>query len=194
MAHAIKTERRRGASQMRSEWLALASTLTSRRIPVTFLPATPVTLAVAAGPRTMLLLVPDSDVASERGLWTWPLVGVTWRPEAPAIRVSGQEVTVTASLARRLGTAAWTGVAAQAGRWPADGLSVMSTDGAIEVLAALAVGALPPSLGADWPELARLYRHRGQWLVAPFRLASRYGWLVERDGRVQWPRPITERA
>lgn len=193
MAHAIKTERRRGASGVRPQWMALASTLAARKIPQGFLPATPVTLAAAIGPHT-LLLVPDEELAGERRLWTWPVIGVTWDPGAPALTVSGQAVTVACRLAMRLGPSAWAGMAKENGRWPADGVSVSAIASAIEVLAALAQGVLPALPGADWPWLARLYRHRGQWLAAPPQLAVRYGWLVERDGRWMWPPGTTPRG
>lgn len=150
------------------------------------------------GPSGPLLLL-----ANDRGWWTLVVrpaepavlravrrpLGIDLDPSAPALVIRGGEVTLALGVWRRIGANSLDGLASMAAV-AADSLRVASVDAALVLLAAFSAAGrrLQHAPSADWPELARLWRHRGVAIHTDGRLAERYSWLEADDqGRLCWP-------
>lgn len=191
-ARAVKAHRRQihnqgGAGESdRVRWLALAQSLSHRRIPLTFLPGSP-TMAVIDGPMP-IVLVAASKARDQQAYWTWPVIGIDFQ-NSLAMRSEFGMMQLSARLARRMGRGGWEALALAHHKLTREMIWTVQTDPvAIEVLAALQAQVLPWEAPGDWPDLARLYRHRGQWLEGFAHLVPRYPFLQEVAGRVSWLR------
>lgn len=166
----------------------LARLLEERGFAVRLVPAPSLPLLLLADGGGWWTLVPRSAEPGVVRAVRHPL-GIDLEPGAPALAVQDGGVTLALSVWRRIGSRSLRGLLAMAASASAD-LRVAAEEEALVLLAAFAEvgGRLAGAPSADWPLLARLWRHRGVAIRADGGLAGTYPWLTRHgDGRLCWP-------